>query len=72
VNPGSDVATARVLNAKATAGSTISLESCATFCSGYTYFGTEYADEVSNSIFIWTRYADDESVIVEILLPAPA
>jgi hypothetical protein len=41
----SDAATARVLSGAATAGSTVSLESCAAFCSAYKFFGTEYADE---------------------------
>jgi hypothetical protein len=59
VRLGSDVATARVLSAKATAGSTISLESCATFCSAYTYFGTEYADEVCNFWLNFMKYADN-------------
>jgi len=43
---GSDSQVTRVLPGEATARSTISLESCAAFCSAYTYFGTEYADEV--------------------------
>lgn len=41
----SDSATARVLSGTTKAGSTISLESCATFCAAYKYFGVEYADE---------------------------
>ena len=35
----------RALTAKSTSGSSVALESCASFCSGYTYFGTEYANE---------------------------
>lgn len=41
----SDSATARVLVGKTTAGSTVSLDTCATFCSAYNFFGVEYADE---------------------------
>ncbi|KUJ19894.1 WSC-domain-containing protein [Mollisia scopiformis] len=41
----SDSATARVLVGKTSAGSTISLDTCATFCSAYSFFGVEYADE---------------------------
>jgi hypothetical protein len=48
-----DSQTARVLSTKSTAGSTVTLESCAAFCSGYSIFGTEYADEVSRGIFQW-------------------
>jgi hypothetical protein len=43
---GSDSQVLRVLTSAATAGSSMTLESCAAFCSKYTYFGTEYADEV--------------------------
>jgi hypothetical protein len=43
----SDSATDRVLTAAATSGSTMTLEVCAAFCSSYSIFGTEYADEVS-------------------------
>ena len=43
----SDSVEARVLDTTATSGSTMTLESCALFCSGYSIFGTEYADEVS-------------------------
>lgn len=35
----------RALNAKAFAGDTVDLESCAAFCAGYDFFGTEYAGE---------------------------
>jgi hypothetical protein len=56
---GSDAQTARVLTAKATAGSTISIETCAAFCSAYTYFGLEYADEVCESVRVLLRCADE-------------
>ncbi|KAM7204344.1 putative fungistatic metabolite [Rhypophila sp. PSN 637] len=36
---------ARALSANSYAADTMTLESCATFCSGYTYFGTEYGRE---------------------------
>jgi hypothetical protein len=29
-----------------------SLEACATYCAGYKYFGTEYGQEVSLSIYL--------------------
>jgi hypothetical protein len=35
----------RALSAKQTAGSFMTLEFCASFCQGYQFFGTEYADE---------------------------
>ncbi|KAK6834632.1 acetyltransferase [Apiospora arundinis] len=35
----------RALNANRTASSTMTLETCAAFCDGYTYFGTEYSSE---------------------------
>ena len=35
----------RALTAKSTSGSSMTIESCASYCSGYTYFGTEFADE---------------------------
>lgn len=35
----------RSLTDKSTTSSTLTLESCASFCSGYSYFGTEYASE---------------------------
>ncbi|KAK3325520.1 hypothetical protein B0H66DRAFT_548554 [Apodospora peruviana] len=35
----------RALSANSYAADTMTLESCATFCSGYTYFGVEYARE---------------------------
>lgn len=35
----------RALSANSYAADTMTLESCATFCSGYTYFGTEYGRE---------------------------
>ncbi|MCJ1402847.1 hypothetical protein MMC11_006068 [Xylographa trunciseda] len=36
----------RLLSAKSYAnGASMSIEACAAFCAGYTYFGTEYADE---------------------------
>jgi hypothetical protein len=44
----SDSQSARVLYTKTTAGSAVTLESCAVFCSTYAIFGTEYADEVSH------------------------
>jgi hypothetical protein len=40
-----NVVIARTLARKATAGSTMCTETCAAFCSGFTYFGTEYGDE---------------------------
>ncbi|WYZ34618.1 hypothetical protein EsH8_I_000894 [Colletotrichum jinshuiense] len=36
---------ARALNAKTTASDDMTLEKCATFCAGYTYFGVEYSRE---------------------------
>ncbi|KZF20208.1 WSC-domain-containing protein [Xylona heveae TC161] len=36
---------ARALPDKSTAGSSNTVESCYTFCSGYSYFGVEYSDE---------------------------
>lgn len=36
---------ARALAAKATANTDMTLETCASFCSGYTYFGLEYGSE---------------------------
>jgi hypothetical protein len=56
---GSDSQTARVLTGKTTAGSTISIESCASICSAYTYFGIEYADEVCQSVDISSRCANE-------------
>jgi hypothetical protein len=41
----SDISTARVLSATNTAGSAMTLESCASFCSAYAFWGTEYAQE---------------------------
>jgi hypothetical protein len=47
-----DIVTARTLVDATTAGSSMSVEVCAAFCSKYTYFGVEYADECycSNTI----------------------
>lgn len=41
----SDSQVARSLIGKQTAGATISLDTCAAFCSGYNFFGVEYANE---------------------------
>ncbi|KAK0100032.1 hypothetical protein ONS95_013153 [Cadophora gregata] len=41
----SDSQTARSLVGKQTAGATISLDTCASFCQGFNYFGVEYANE---------------------------
>ena len=35
----------RALSGKSTSGSSVTLEYCANFCSGFQYFGTEYSDE---------------------------
>jgi len=40
-----DIRSARTLSAKTTSNSAMTLEMCATYCSGYKYFGTEYSDE---------------------------
>jgi len=37
----------RTLSAASSAGAAMTLESCATACAGYNYFGTEYGVEVS-------------------------
>jgi hypothetical protein len=36
---------ARVLAGKSFSGNAMTVENCAAFCQGYTYFGTEYGDE---------------------------
>ncbi|KAH7330380.1 hypothetical protein BKA65DRAFT_565638 [Rhexocercosporidium sp. MPI-PUGE-AT-0058] len=41
----SDSQAARSLIGKQTASATVSLDTCATFCSGYSFFGVEYANE---------------------------
>ncbi len=40
----------RALNLAATASVNMTVQLCARFCSGYTYFGTEYGEEVCSSI----------------------
>ncbi|KAI0122886.1 hypothetical protein BJ170DRAFT_116294 [Xylariales sp. AK1849] len=40
-----EASNARALAAKGTASDTMTLDTCAVFCAGYTYFGTEYGRE---------------------------
>jgi hypothetical protein len=42
-----DSVSARVLDTEATAGATVTLETCATFCAAYSFFGTEYGTLIS-------------------------
>lgn len=41
----SEATNQRALQDKFLGGATVSIEACATFCSGYTYFGAEYSQE---------------------------
>jgi hypothetical protein len=45
MNCYTEATTGRALSSTSYAADTVTLESCATFCSAYAYFGTEYARE---------------------------
>ncbi|KAJ0381600.1 hypothetical protein COL26b_000278 [Colletotrichum chrysophilum] len=47
----------RALQATSTAADDMTLEKCATYCSGYTYFGTEYGRESWN-LFVFLPFFD--------------
>lgn len=46
----------RALSGKSTAYDTMTLESCASDCAGYTYFGTEYGRECEHMLFSYELY----------------
>ncbi|KAK3378034.1 WSC domain-containing protein [Podospora didyma] len=56
-----DTVAARALNDKNTQSETMSAETCAEFCSGYTYFGLEYSQECfcGNTLLDGTTAATD-------------
>lgn len=65
---GDDTAS-RALSGKAPGlGSSNSLEACAAACSGYTYFGTEYGDEVSHAPSFVSRLARNATECSVLLL----
>lgn len=43
----SEATSGRALSAKSTSKTDMTVENCASFCAGYTYFGVEYGSEVS-------------------------
>lgn len=60
---------ARALSSKSTAYDTMTLESCASDCAGYTYFGTEYGRECdcTSSLSSFEHLINEKQVIAEML-----